>query len=71
MRLDKQPWDAEKIRKRVTKWIIFFIISFIIANVFTAYLVSSEQLLRMITEGPAKHSSTLIAVLIFTSVLSD
>ncbi|MFY7811293.1 MAG: 4Fe-4S binding protein, partial [Flavobacterium sp.] len=42
MRLDKQPWDAQKIRKRVTKWIIFFIISFIIANVFTAYLVSSD-----------------------------
>jgi cytochrome c oxidase accessory protein FixG len=67
MRLDKQDWNAEKIRKRITKWIIFFIISFIIANVFTAYLISSDQLLRMITEGPALHTSTLIAVLIFTA----
>jgi cytochrome c oxidase accessory protein FixG len=67
IRLDKQAWDAEKIRKRLTKWFIFFVISFIIANVFTAYLVSSDQLIRMITEGPAIHTSTLIAVLIFTA----
>ena len=29
IRLDKQAWNAEKIRKRVTKWTVFFIISFI------------------------------------------
>jgi len=27
MRLKKQAWNAEKIRKRVLKWIIFYIIS--------------------------------------------
>ncbi|HRZ30722.1 MAG TPA: cytochrome c oxidase accessory protein CcoG [Flavobacterium sp.] len=68
IRLQKQEWNAEKIRKRVTKWIVFFIISFIIANVFLAYLVSSDRLLLMIKEGPALHTSTLIALLIFTAV---
>ena len=68
IRLQKQAWNVEKIRKRVTKWIIFFIISFLIANVFLAYLVSSDRLLQMITEGPALHTSTLIALLIFTGV---
>src|SRR5690606_7242412 len=34
IRLSRQKWDAEKIRKRVLKWIIFLIISFLIANVF-------------------------------------
>jgi len=68
IRLQKQEWNAEKIRKRVTKWIVFFIISFIIANVFLAYLVSSDRLLLMIKEGPALHTSTLTALLIFTAV---
>lgn len=68
IRLQKQDWNAEKIRKRVTKWIVFFIISFLIANVFLAYLVSSDRLLLMIKEGPALHTSTLIALLIFTAV---
>ncbi|WP_055448602.1 cytochrome c oxidase accessory protein CcoG [Lacinutrix mariniflava] len=68
IRLDKMPWNAEKIKKRVLKWIIFFIISFIIANVFLAYLIGSDQLIRYISEGPLNNISTLISLLIFTSV---
>ncbi len=68
IRLDKQAWNAEKWRKRLTKWFLFFVISFVIANVFTAYLVSSDQLIRMITEGPVQHSGTFVALLIFTAV---
>tara|TARA_B100001146_G_scaffold213216_1_gene213362 strand:- start:1236 stop:2657 length:1422 start_codon:yes stop_codon:yes gene_type:complete len=68
IRLDKMPWNKEKIRKRITKWIVFFIISFLIANVFLAYLIGSDQLLRYITEGPFKHLSTLLSLLIFTGV---
>ncbi|MDK2772665.1 MAG: cytochrome c oxidase accessory protein CcoG [Flavobacterium sp.] len=68
LRLAKQKWDAEKIRKRVIKWFLFFLISFGIANVFLAYLVGSDELLKMITEGPAKNLHTLIALLVFTLV---
>lgn len=68
LRLDRQPWNAEKIRKRTFKWFIFFIISFIIANVFLAYLIGGDQLLRYIIEGPLNHVNTLISLLIFTAV---
>lgn len=68
MRLDKQQWNAEKIRKRLLKWFIFFIISFLIANVFLAYLVGSDKLLLMIEEGPLQQSSNFISLLIFTGV---
>ena len=68
MRLDRQPWNAEKIRKRVIKWIVFFIISFIIANVFLAYLIGSDRLIEYIKDGPLIHVSTLIALLVFTAV---
>ena len=68
IRLDKQAWNAQKIRKRVLKWIVFFIISFLIANIFLAYLIGSDRLLRYIAEGPAEHMSTLFSLFIFTGV---
>jgi cytochrome c oxidase accessory protein FixG len=68
IRLEKQEWNAEKIRKKAFKWTIFLIISFFIANVFLAYLISSDKLLLMIEEGPENHLSTLVSLLIFTGV---
>ena len=68
MRLDRQEWNAEKIRKRALKWFIFFIISFIIANVSLAYLIGSDRLIQYITDGPAQHISTMVSLLIFTAV---
>lgn len=68
IRLEKQEWNAEKIKKKGLKWIIFLIVSFFIANVFLAYLISSDALLKMIEEGPKNHLSTVISLLIFTGV---
>jgi cytochrome c oxidase accessory protein FixG len=68
MRLDKQAWNGEKIRKRSLKWLIFLIISFVIANVFLAYLIGSDKVIQYITDGPFQHINTLISLLIFTAV---
>ncbi|MFK7834413.1 MAG: 4Fe-4S dicluster domain-containing protein, partial [Winogradskyella sp.] len=68
MRLQRQKWDAEKIKKRVLKWFIFLVISFLIANVFLAYLIGGDELIKYIIEGPFEHSGTLIPLLIFTAV---
>ena len=68
IRLSKEEWNGEKIRKKGLKWIVFLIISFGIANVFLAYLISSDELIKMIEEGPSRHLSTLLALSIFTGV---
>ena len=68
MRLSKQPWNAEKIRKKGLKLVIFLIISFLIANVFLAYLIGSDKLIEYIKSGPFSHLSTLISLIIFTAV---
>ena len=47
---------------------MFFVISFLIANVFLAYLIGSDKLVNMIEEGPSGNTGTLIALLIFTGV---
>lgn len=68
MRLQKQAWNAEKIRKRLLKWSLFFIISFFISNIFLAYLIGSDELLKYISEDPIKNINTFVALLIFTGV---
>ena len=68
LRLDRAPWNGTKIRKRVVKWTVFFLISFLIANIFLAYLIGSERLLAYITDGPTAHLGTLVPLLIFTAV---
>ncbi|WP_242204302.1 cytochrome c oxidase accessory protein CcoG [Aestuariivivens insulae] len=67
-KLDRQVWDSEKIKKRILKWFIFLVISFLIANVFLAYLIGSDKLLRYVNEGPLQHLSTLFPLIIFTAV---
>ncbi len=67
-KLDRQKWDKEKIRKRVLKWFIFLVISFLIANVFLAYLIGSDKLLKYITDGPFQHLGTLFPLVIFTAI---
>nr|WP_299383130.1 cytochrome c oxidase accessory protein CcoG [Allomuricauda sp.] len=67
-RLDKAPWNAQKIWKRSLKWTLFFIISFLIANVFLAYLIGSDKLIAYVTDGPMAHLGTMVPLLIFTGV---
>lgn len=68
IKLSKQAWDAEKITKRALKWSIFFILSFLISNVFLSYLVGSDAVIKYILEGPSNHLGTLIKLLVFTAV---
>ena len=68
IRLAKMAWNKEKILKRSLKWFVFFVISFLIANVFLAYLIGSDRLVRYVTDGPMEHMSTLISLVIFTGV---
>src|ERR1022692_4100988 len=66
-KIKAMSWNAEKTRKRALKFVIFFTISFIIANFFLAYLIGMDELLGYV-ESPSEHIGTLVSLLIFTSV---
>lgn len=68
MKLDRMPWNAEKITKKGSKWFIFAIISFFISNVFLAYLIGSDKLLAYVNDGPQENLGTFIPLIIFTGV---
>ncbi len=66
-KLKEMPWNGEKITKRVIKFILFYGLSFIIANFFLAYMISMDSLTGYIRD-PAGHRGTLITLLGFTTV---
>lgn len=67
-RLKASPWTTEKIIKKTSKHVIFWIISFLIANTFLAYIIGYEELFTIITDNPANHVGGLISIAIFTTI---
>lgn len=67
-KLNKGPWNAEKIRKKTLKHVIFWLISFLIANTFLAYIISSEKLWEIQTDPFGEHIGGLIAITVFTTI---
>jgi cytochrome c oxidase accessory protein FixG len=65
-KLDKQPWNKEKIIKKTGKQILFFSIAFLIANTFMAYLVGREQWFEIVTQPPSEHLIGFIGLVFFS-----
>ena len=68
MRLKKAPWTANKIFKKTSKHTIFYGMSFIISNLFLAYVIGVEQLFEIITDPPSEHLAGLSIMIIFSGV---
>lgn len=67
-RRDKGPWNAEKIRVKTTKHVSFFLISFLIANYFLAYIIGVDALLAIIREPVSEHVGGFFSLVIFSGV---
>ena len=68
VRRQRGPWNADRVWRTAVKQGIFFGLSFVIANVFLAYIIGSDQLLEIITAPPAAHYKGLVAITIFSLV---
>ena len=67
-RLKESPWTNEKILKKSSKHMLFFILAFVISNTFLMYIIGKQEWLKMINENPNDHMKGLAAMLIFTGV---
>ena len=65
--LKDMPWNGGKIRKRGLKFVLFFMISFIIANFFLAYLIGMDKLIGYVI-NPAANVGTLISLMVFSTI---
>jgi cytochrome c oxidase accessory protein FixG len=66
--LDKAPWNIRKTFKKVSKWIVFWVLSFIIANTFLSYIIGIDELKKLATEPISQHVGGFIGLLAFASV---
>jgi cytochrome c oxidase accessory protein FixG len=67
-KLDEGPWNFNKVWRKTLKHVLFFILSFAIANTFLAYLIGTDELGKLVTEGPAEHFGQFFTLIIFTVV---
>lgn len=65
-KLAQQPWNAEKIRKRVLKWIIYYIISFALINIILWYFMGFDKW-NLYAHNLNDHAAGLGLIFIFTT----
>lgn len=68
MRLNKAPWNFKKIRIKGLKYLVFFGLSFLISNIFLAYIIGGDTWIHTVIDKPSHHWGGLISIIIFTFV---
>lgn len=66
--LAKQPWNSNKIFRKLLKHVVFYLMSFVIANFFLSYIIGVKELWKIITEPVNQHVGGLFSLMIFSAV---
>lgn len=66
--LKNAPWTGKKIFKVGLKHVLFFLLSFIIANFFLAYIIGIKELEKIITEPVTEHLAGFASIIVFSGV---
>lgn len=66
--LNNGPWTTEKITRKTAKHILFFILSFLIANTFLSYIIGVKALGQIIREPLSEHTAGFVSIMVFSAV---
>lgn len=66
--LKNAAWAGKKIFKVGLKHVLFFLLSFIIANFFLAYIIGIKELEKIITEPVTEHVAGFASIIVFSGV---
>lgn len=67
-KLDESELDFNKFWRKGLKHFNFFLISFITAHFFLAYLTGIDYVINLITDGPMAHIAGFVGIIIFSVV---
>jgi len=67
-KLNNGPWTSDKIFKKTAKFSIFFLFSFLIANLVMAYIVGVDELSKMVTHAPSENWDNFVGVTLFSGI---
>ncbi len=65
IRLLRQKWNAEKIRKRLTKWVLWLLIGMATGGAWVFYFTDAPTLLSNLAQGTA-HPAAYITIVVMT-----
>lgn len=65
--LANAPWTADKIKKRVLKFVVFYSISFVIVSTLLSYLISVDEVIDLLTNIPT-HTRSFLILMLFTTI---
>jgi cytochrome c oxidase accessory protein FixG len=66
--LKTMPWTGKKIFKVGLKHLLFYLLSFIIANFFLAYIIGIKELEKIMVEPVSEHIVGFSSILLFSAV---
>jgi polyferredoxin len=67
-RLDAAPMSPDKLKKRVLKHSVFFVMSVVVANYFLAYIIGMDAVLTIISQPILQNIAGFGAMLLFSVV---
>ncbi len=67
-KLNQSNWDTSKTIKKLSKHIIYILISLLIAHTAMAYLIGVDQVKEIISQSPTEHLSGFIGLIAFTGI---
>ena len=65
--LAKAPWTNKKITKRGLKYLLFFILSFIISSTFLSYVIGIDSVCKIFLEPLSHNKGVFISLSLFTA----
>lgn len=66
IKLNKAPWTRDKIVKKASKQILFFMIAVLVSNTFLSYIIGIEEVIKIASEPITQNLSGFIAMLLFS-----
>jgi len=66
MRRNRGPWNADRLWRKALKHAVFFGLSFVMANLFLAYIIGTDELRVIVTDPPRAHLTGLIIITLFS-----
>ncbi|MEO7272521.1 MAG: 4Fe-4S dicluster domain-containing protein, partial [Vicinamibacterales bacterium] len=68
LRRNRGPWSADRVRRAILKQGLFLALSWVIANVFLAWVIGAAAVRALIVDTPVRHPVGFTAMVLFTTV---
>jgi cytochrome c oxidase accessory protein FixG len=68
LRRHRGPWTRQRVLRTGMKHAVFFGLSFVMANVFLAWVIGAGELKTIVTDPPREHLAGLAAIAVFSVV---